>query len=71
VPALVKSPPQRVLLVVAYPDINRAPTMCPRSWSISPSASKAFDDLLVGYTRTKGIQPPKVSLVLPEVWADG
>jgi FAD/FMN-containing dehydrogenase/Fe-S oxidoreductase len=62
---LVESPPQRVLLVVAYPDIYRCADSVPEIMQHRPIGLEGFDDLLVYYTRTKGINPEGLAL-LPE-----
>ena len=53
---LVESPPQRVLLVVAYPDIFQCADHIPEIMAHHPIGLEGFDDLLVYYTRTKGTQ---------------
>ncbi len=62
---LVESPPQRVLLVVAYPDIYQCADHVPEIMAHNPIGLEGFDDLLVGYTRRKGLNPAGLSL-LPE-----
>jgi FAD/FMN-containing dehydrogenase/Fe-S oxidoreductase len=62
---LVESPPQRVLLVVAYPDIFQCADHIPEIMAHHPIGLEGFDDLLVYYTRTKGINPEGLAL-LPE-----
>src|SRR5580700_520055 len=62
---LVESPPQRVLLVVAYPDIFQCADHIPEIMAHKPIGLEGFDDLLVYYTRTKGINPEGLAL-LPE-----
>ena len=62
---LVESPPQRVLLVVAYPDIYQCADHIPEIMQHKPIGLEGFDDLLVYYTRTKGINSEGLSL-LPE-----
>src|SRR5258708_6575513 len=62
---LVESPPARVLLVVAYPDIFQCADHVPEIMSHKPIGLEGFDDLLVGYTRIKGINPEGLAL-LPE-----
>jgi FAD/FMN-containing dehydrogenase/Fe-S oxidoreductase len=62
---LVESPPQRVLLVVAYPDIFQCADHIPEILMHNPIGLEGFDDLLVYYTRTKGINPEGLAL-LPE-----
>ena len=62
---LVESPPQRVLLVVAYPDIFQCADHIPEILAHKPIGLEGFDDLLVYYTRAKGINPEGLAL-LPE-----
>src|SRR5208283_3217154 len=59
---LVESPPQRVLLVVAYPDIYQCADHIPEIMQHKPIGLEGFDDLLVYYTRTKGINAEGISL---------
>ena len=60
---LVESPPQRVLLVVAYPDIFQCADHIPEIMQHHPIGLEGFDDLLVYYTRTKGINPEGLALL--------
>ena len=62
---LIESPPQRVLLVVAYPDIYQCADHIPEILEYKPIGLEGFDDLLAYYERTKGINPEGLSL-LPE-----
>src|SRR5580704_17461603 len=62
---LVESPPERVLAVVAYPDIFQCADRIPEIMAHKPIGLEGFDDILVGYTRAKGINPEGLSL-LPE-----
>jgi FAD/FMN-containing dehydrogenase len=62
---LVESPPERALLVVAYPDIFQCADHVPEIMAHKPIGLEGFDDLLVGYTRTKGINSEGLAL-LPE-----
>ena len=62
---LVASPPERVLLVLAYPDIYQCADQVPEIMKHKPIGLEGFDDLLVGYTRAKGINPEGLAL-LPE-----
>jgi FAD/FMN-containing dehydrogenase/Fe-S oxidoreductase len=62
---LVESPPERVLLVAAYPDIYECADHVPEIMAHKPIGLEGFDDLLVGYTRQKGINPEGLAL-LPE-----
>ena len=62
---LVKSPPERVLLVIAFPDIYQCADHVPEIMTHKPIGLEGFDDLLVGYTRAKGINSEGLAL-LPE-----
>ena len=62
---LVESPPARVLLVIAYPDIYQCADHVPEIMTHKPIGLEGFDDLLVGYTRAKGINSEGLAL-LPE-----
>jgi FAD/FMN-containing dehydrogenase/Fe-S oxidoreductase len=62
---LVESPPERVLLVIAYPDIYQCADHVPEVMAHKPIGLEGFDDLLVGYTRRKGINSEGLAL-LPE-----
>jgi FAD/FMN-containing dehydrogenase/ferredoxin len=62
---LVESPPERVLLVVAYPDIYQCADHVPEIMTHKPIGLEGFDELLVGYTRAKGINFEGLAL-LPE-----
>ena len=62
---LVESPPERVLLVVAYPDIYQCADHVPEIMAHKPIGLEGVDDLLVGYTRQKGINSEGLAL-LPE-----
>ncbi len=62
---LVESPPARVLLVLAYPDIFQCADRIPEIMAHRPIGLEGLDDRLVYYTRTKGINSEGVAL-LPE-----
>jgi FAD/FMN-containing dehydrogenase/Fe-S oxidoreductase len=62
---LVESPPERALLVVAYPDIYQCADHVPEIMQHHPIGLEGFDDLLVSYTRLKGINSEGLAL-LPE-----
>ncbi len=63
---LVESPPERVLLVLAYPDIYQCADHVPEIMARhKPIGLEGFDDVLVGYTRKKGINSEGLAL-LPE-----
>src|SRR5258707_1340140 len=61
---LVESPPERVLVVVAYPDIYQCADHVPEIMSHKPIGLEGFDDLLTDYTRRKGINSEGLSLLL-------
>ncbi len=62
---LVESPPARVLLVIACADIYQCADLVPHILSHKPIGLEGIDDLLVEYTRRKGINSEGLSL-LPE-----
>src|SRR5437879_2835660 len=62
---LVESPPERVLLVVAYPDIYQCADHVPEIMTHKPIGLEGFDDLLVAYTRIKGINSEGLALLPP------
>ena len=62
---LVESPPERVLLILGYPDIYQCADHVPEIMEHKPIGLEGFDDLLVNYTRAKGINPEGLAL-LPE-----
>jgi FAD/FMN-containing dehydrogenase/Fe-S oxidoreductase len=62
---LVESPPQRVLAVVAYPDIYQCADAIPEIMQHKPIGLEGFDDLLVYYERVKGINTEGLSLLPP------
>ena len=62
---LVESPPERVLLVIAYPDIYQCADHIPEIMAHKPIGLEGFDDLLVGYTRKKGINSEGLALLPP------
>jgi FAD/FMN-containing dehydrogenase/Fe-S oxidoreductase len=62
---LVESPPARVLLVIAYPDIYQCADHVPDVMAHKPIGLEGIDDLLVEYTRRKGINSDGLAL-LPE-----
>jgi FAD/FMN-containing dehydrogenase/Fe-S oxidoreductase len=60
---LVESPPERVLLAVAYPDIFQCADRVPEIMAHKPIGLEGIDDLLVEYTRRKGINAEGLSLL--------
>src|SRR5450432_367799 len=62
---LVESPPSRVLLLIAYPDIFQCADRVPDVMAHKPIGLEGIDDLLVEYTRRRGINSEGLAL-LPE-----
>jgi len=62
---LVQSPPARVLLLLAYRDIFECADHVPEVLAHKPIGLEGIDDLLVEYTRRKGINSEGLAL-LPE-----
>jgi FAD/FMN-containing dehydrogenase/Fe-S oxidoreductase len=62
---LVESPPARVLLLIAYPDIFQCADHVPDVMARKPIGLEGIDDLLVEYTRRRGINSEGLEL-LPE-----
>jgi FAD/FMN-containing dehydrogenase/Fe-S oxidoreductase len=62
---LVESPQFRVLLVLAWPDIFQCADHVPEILAHAPIGLEGIDDLLVEYTRRKGINSEGLAL-LPE-----
>ena len=62
---LVESPPQRVVAVVAYPDIYQCADAVLEILTHKPIGLEGFDDLMVYYARVKGMNSEGLSL-LPE-----
>src|SRR5215469_15457212 len=60
---LIESPPGRVLVVVAYPDIYQCADHIPEILEYKPIGLEGFDDLLVYYERTKGINTEGLALL--------
>ncbi|HEX3822752.1 MAG TPA: FAD-binding oxidoreductase, partial [Candidatus Sulfotelmatobacter sp.] len=60
---LIESPPARVLLVIGYPDIYQCADRIPEILEHKPIGLEGFDDLLVYYERTKGINTEGLSLL--------
>ena len=59
---LVESPPARVLLVLAYPDIYRCADSVPEIMAHKPIGLEGVDRLLVDFTRRKGLSPHGLAL---------
>ena len=73
---LVESPPERVLLVIAYPDIYECADHVPDVMAHKPIGLEGVDDLLVEYTRRKGINseglgpaPCRRRMAVSRVWS--
>jgi len=62
---LVESPPERVLLLIGCGDVYECADLVPEVLSYRPIGLEGMDDLLVEYTRRKGINPEGLAL-LPE-----
>ena len=62
---LVESPPERVLLVVAYPDIYEAADHVPEIMEHKPIGLEGVDGLLAEYTRRRGINAEGLALLPP------
>jgi FAD/FMN-containing dehydrogenase/Fe-S oxidoreductase len=62
---LAESPPQRVLLIVAYPDIYQCADHIPEILEHKPIGLEGFDDVLVGCARRKAMNSEGLAL-LPE-----
>lgn len=62
---LVESPPERVLVVVAYPDIFTAADHVPDIMAHRPIGLEGVDDLLAEYTRRRGINSEGLALLPP------
>ena len=60
---LVQSPPERVLLVIAYENIYQCADHVPDVMSYGPIGLEGIDDLLVEYTRRKGINSEGLALL--------
>jgi len=60
---LVESPPERVLLVIAYRDIYQCADHVPEIMAHKPIGLEGIDNLLVEYTRRKGINSEGLALL--------
>ena len=60
---LVESPQERVLLVIAYPDIYQCADHVPDVMAHGPIGLEGIDDLLVEYTKRKGINSEGLALL--------
>ena len=62
---LVSSPPERLLVVIGCRDVFECADLVPEVLTHKPIGLEGMDDVLVNYTRRKGINPDGVAL-LPE-----
>src|SRR5246127_2060297 len=62
---LVESPPERVLVVIAYPDIFQAADHVPEIMEHKPIGLEGMDGLLIEYTRRRGINAEGLALLPP------
>jgi FAD/FMN-containing dehydrogenase/Fe-S oxidoreductase len=62
---LVKSPPQRVLLVVGFPDIYAAGDAVPQVLAAGPIACEGLDERIIGGLRSRGLRLEDIAR-LPE-----
>ncbi len=62
---LVESPPQRVLLLIAYPDIFQCADRVPEVMAHGPIGLEGVDDLLVEFTHRKNLNPEGLALLPP------
>jgi FAD/FMN-containing dehydrogenase len=62
---LVESPPERVLLLIAYPDIFQCADRVPDVMAHGPIGLEGVDDLLVEFTRRKNLNPEGLALLPP------
>ena len=60
---LVESPQERVLLVMAYPDVYQCADRVPDIMAHNPIGLEGIDRLLVDYTRRKGINSEGLALL--------
>src|SRR6202047_234759 len=60
---LVESPPARVLLVIAYPDVYQCADHVPEIMEQGPIGLEGIDNLLVEYTRRRGINSEGLALL--------
>jgi FAD/FMN-containing dehydrogenase/Fe-S oxidoreductase len=60
---LVESPPERVLVVLAYADIFQCADRMPEIMTHKPIGLEGFDDVLVDNTRSKGINSDGLALL--------
>ena len=54
---LVESPPQRVLVLIGYPDVYQCADHVPEIMQHKPIGLEGFDGQLVSFSRRKGVNP--------------
>jgi FAD/FMN-containing dehydrogenase/Fe-S oxidoreductase len=62
---LVESPPERVLLVIAYPDIFQCADRVPEIMAHHPIGLEGIDELLVEFSRRRQLNPEGLALLPP------
>ena len=62
---LVESPPERVLLLIGYPDVFQCADRVPEVMAHHPIGLEGIDDLLVEFTRRKRLSPEGLALLPP------
>jgi FAD/FMN-containing dehydrogenase/Fe-S oxidoreductase len=62
---LVESPPQRVLLIIAYPDIFQCADRVPEIMAHRPIGLEGVDRLLIEFTRRKNLSPEGLAMLPP------
>jgi FAD/FMN-containing dehydrogenase/Fe-S oxidoreductase len=62
---LVESPPERVLLVIAYSDVFQCADRVPEIMAHRPIGLEGIDDLLVEFSRRKRLNPEGLALLPP------
>src|SRR5713101_4429825 len=62
---LVESPPERVLLLIAYPDVYQCADHVPDIMAHKPIGLEGIDELLVKFTQRKSLSPEGLALLPP------
>ena len=62
---LVQSPPQRVLLILAYPDVFQCADRVPEIMAHRPIGLEGLDHRLVDFTRRKNLSPEGLAMLPP------
>jgi FAD/FMN-containing dehydrogenase/Fe-S oxidoreductase len=62
---LVESPPERALLLIAYPDIFRCADHVPEIMAHHPIGLEGIDELLVEFSRRRNLNPEGIALLPP------